>query len=52
MASYEDRAVEALRESDGEPESNRAWFVLARAAVWALLHIAYAIETKPVGEDR
>ena len=47
MASFQDRAIDEMREADIEPEVHRAWFLMARAAIWALLAIAIELESLP-----
>ena len=40
MPSFQERAIEEVQLALEMPIDGRAWFLLARAAIWALLAIA------------
>lgn len=50
MSIYSERAIEQMERSSKLTDEPRAWLVLARAAVWALLAIAVAVEALHEGE--
>lgn len=47
MPTFKERALTTLKYADSEEERNAAWFLLAQAAILALIAIATELEALP-----
>jgi hypothetical protein len=42
-----ERAIKFMQKAENEQEVNRAWFLMAQSAIWALVAIAVELESLP-----